>query len=181
MRRKDIILLIILGLLVITLVVVFLFLTQEKNTTNSTTLFNSEENNQNINEEINNINISNSNNNSENINDTNQNINKEVINFENFFKLVYLAKFTGQSEPPVSNEFIQTDNIVASAKLVENLKTDLKMNFKIYKDEKLISETGEIEILNGEVGLKNPSKKGDYIVELFVDNILIKSLPFKIN
>lgn len=178
MRRKDILLLIIIILIAIAAVLLVLSKKENINVSNVTVIANKEANNEgNINNNFNTDSeiVQNSNNN------LNQNINNKEITFENFFKAAYLAKFTGQSDPPIGSEFATSDKIVASVRVAENLKTESKMNFKIYKDEKLISETGELEILNGEVGLKNPGKKGDYIIKLFVDNILVKSLPFKIN
>jgi len=173
MGKKDIILLSIVIILAVCLAVLFLFLIPKQ-------------------EEIGLVNITVNTNKQSNINESanvnvganeNENTNTQIeeITFEKFFKVVYLAKFAGGSNPPVVSEFNINDKIVMSVRVVAGLKTELKMQPKIYKDDKLISDDGPVEILDGEVGLKNPSNKGDYELRLFVDDTLVKTVTFKIN
>lgn len=175
MSKKDIIIIIVIVILAIGLICLFLFLSQKEEKISLTNFAVSKnESVQNINLENTNIGIN------ENVNISNTNIQKEEITFEKFFRVVYLAKFIGESNPPVATEFAKDDKIVMSVRVMEGLKTDLKMYPKIYKGDKLMTDSEPIEILDGEVGLNNPGKNGDYEVRLFVDETLVKTLTFKI-
>jgi len=173
---KDIILLTIVVILAIGFVALFLFLAQKQEEVNLANIATNADKQININESTNASEEIN-----ENANTINTNNQTEEITFKNFFKVVYLAKFTGGSNPPVVSEFNINDKIVMSVRIVAGLKTELKMQPKIYKGDKLISDNGSVEILDGEVGLQNPGKKGDYELRLFVDDTLIKTITFKIS
>lgn len=175
MSKKDIIIITVVLILAIGVVALFLFLAQKQEEIGLANIATNTNRQSNINESTNaNTEVN------DNVNVINADSQTEPITFENFFKVVYLAKFTGQSSPPVATEFSTNDKIVMSVRTIEGSKTEEKMYPKIYKGDKLISDAVPIEILSGEVGLENPGKKGDYELKLFVDNTLVKTLTFSI-
>ncbi|KKW01267.1 MAG: hypothetical protein A2898_02235 [Candidatus Kerfeldbacteria bacterium RIFCSPLOWO2_01_FULL_48_11] len=100
--------------------------------------------------------------------------------FKQYFTVAYLGRFIGIPEPPPSVEFSKEDNIVLVVRIPEGLKTNDTLTMRIMKDNQLVSESPPIEILSGEIGIKNPGKRGRYVVELRVRDQSIFSLPFSI-
>lgn len=174
MKKKDIILISVILILSGALIYIFILLTNQKITSSNTNSL-VQLSNDNTNSEMDVL----SNNNTDSIN-TNTEEKNQDIKFENFFKAAYLAKFTGRSNLPVTDTFNINDKMVLSVRVVTNLQTDLKMKVRIYHSSKEISATPEIDILDGEVGLKNPGKKGDYEARLSVNNIVVGTYSFTI-
>lgn len=174
MKNKNIILISVILILSGAIIYVFISLNSQKVTSSNANSLR-ELSNDNINSEMDVL----SNNNTDSVN-TNAEEKNQDIKFENFFKLAYLAKFTGRSNPPVTDNFNINDKMVLSVRVVNNLQTDLKMEVKIYHGSQEISATSNIDILDGEVGLKNPGKSGDYEACLSVNNIVVGNYSFTI-
>ena len=96
------------------------------------------------------------------------------------FRIVYLANFTGASDPPVQNTFSLKEYIVLVVRLRDGVETDAQMTTNIYAGDKMIKSYPPIEILNGEIGLANPGKRGSYVVRVEVDGTTVQELPFRI-
>lgn len=103
-----------------------------------------------------------------------------TYSFEDFFTIVYMGKFAGQPEPAIQSSFSLDDNIVLVVRIKERLDTSERMYTRIYKGNKLIEDSPAIEILSGEIGLKNPGEKGSYLLKMVVKDSIIFELPFSI-
>ena len=174
MKKKDIILIVIIVILAGALVSAFLiFANQEIAYSNANISGQSSHKNTNDGSDV-------LLNNNEAISNINTGEKSQTVKFDNYFKAAYLAQFTGRSNPPVDNEFNKDDKIVLSVRVVTGLKTDLKMRVKIFRGSKEISTTPEITILDGEVGLENPGKTGDYEARLTVGNLAVGTYLFTV-
>ncbi|MFC1687397.1 hypothetical protein ACFL0L_02365 [Patescibacteria group bacterium] len=100
--------------------------------------------------------------------------------FSDYYTVAYLGSFSGSPEPPIQTTFSEEDKIVLVTRATENNDTDKMLYARVYKDNELIFDSPPIEILGGEIGLINPSKKGEYTVRMVVDDQVIYELPFTI-
>ncbi|MFA6908792.1 MAG: hypothetical protein WC289_02795 [Patescibacteria group bacterium] len=98
--------------------------------------------------------------------------------YADFFRLTYIAKFTGAAEPDPLNTFTHDDRMILVVRTRPELKTKEMLRLSVVKGDKEISAVPPIEILNGEIGLQNPGFTGSYILRVIVGDTEVERLPF---
>ncbi len=111
---------------------------------------------------------------------TNQ-VSQAAPSFSDYFHSAYMAKFTGKPRSPVQEKFQVNDNIVLVVQVKKGLQTKDRLGVQIYKGSALLKDQQGIEIVDGEIGLSSPGKKGSYTVSMVVNGQVLKELPFIID